>query len=224
MSASGLVDPASAVKLGKALSANYVLVVRQLSFDGKQSVGFGTALTGFGKKKTTYSMDLQAQVLDTETTELVQSQSFSKKIDLSVAVMSNQAMAEDPSVAGAYRGAIDEFAAGFTTNLAAALPLEALVVLARDPRNIALGVGQDVGIRPGTEMEIFEEGAPIKGPGGEVLGYDSRRVGRARVTRVEAKLTWIELVATFGADGNADPAPDFTKVKQYAVAKLAAKP
>lgn len=218
----GLVDPTQAVKIGKALAANYVLVVKQLSIDSKKSVSAVTSFTGFGKKKTTYTLNLQAQVMDAETTELVQSESFTKVIELSATVLEGKQTEEDPSVTGPYKSALDEFAGAFTTKLAAALPLEALVVMVRDAKNIALGVGTDAGLRVGTEFELFEEGQPIKAPNGDILGYDSRKVAVVKVSRVEAKLTWAELLTTFAADGTAESTPDVGKVKQYLVAKMSA--
>ena len=222
LSTTGMIDPASAVKLGKAMAANYVLVVKQLTIDAKQGMNAAATIFGIGKKTTTYTLNLQAQVLDTESTELVQSESFTKTIELSAKIMGSQQTEQDPSITGPYKAALDEFATSFTTKLAATLPLEALVVMVRDAKNIALNVGMDLGLRPGSLFELVEEGEPIKGPGGEVLGYDSHVVGLVKVVRVEAKLTWTELVKTVGRDGTEDAMPDVAKVKQYLVAKMVA--
>jgi hypothetical protein len=218
--ASGAVDPTSAVKLGKALSANYVLIVRQLSIDQSSGTSTMTALTGFGKKKTKYTINIQAQVLDAESGELVQSESFQKPFETAETIIGDTVTATDSDVAAPYRKIVDELAKGFTLKLAAAVPLEGLVVMARDAKNIYLDIPQDAGVRPGTVFELTEEGEPITGPSGEVLGYDSTLVGAVRVTSVQPKLLVTELVRTYGADQQEETSADFTKIKQYLVGKM----
>src|SRR5687767_9523699 len=142
--ASGEVDPSGAVKLGKALSAQYVVVVRQLAFDAKGG-GFGRAIN-VGKVKTEYTLRLQAQTVDVETSQIVQSKSYEKKFETSKMTLDATKMKENSSdVAGPYRAALDEFAADFTSELAAAIPLEAVVVAIRDANNVAINAGTDQG-------------------------------------------------------------------------------
>jgi len=218
--ASGAVDPASAVKLGKALSANYVIVVRQLSIDISSGTSAVAALTGFGKKKTKYTINIQAQIIDTESGELVQSESFQKPFETSVTIIGEAVTAENNDVAGPYRKIVDELAIGFAMKFAASIPLEGMVVMAKDAKAIYLDIPQETGVRSGTLFELSEEGEPIKGPSGEVLGYDSKRVGTVRVTNVLAKMLTTELVRTYGDDGKDDATPDFSKIKQYLVGKM----
>jgi len=217
---SGAVDPASAVKLGKALSANYVLIVRQLSIDQSGGVSTVAALTGFGKKKTKYTINIQAQVLDAETGELVQSESFQKPFETSETIIGEVVTSASSDIAAPYRKIVDELAKSFSLKLAAAIPLEGMVIMARDAKNIYLDIPQDSGVRPGTLFELSEEGEAIKGPGGEVLGYDSKLIGAVRVTTIQPKMLVAELVRTYGSGGAEDPAPDFSKIKQYQVGKM----
>ncbi len=218
--ASGAVDPASAVKLGKALSANYVVVVRQLTFDSQASKDAVAALVGIGKSKITYSVSLQAQAIDVETSEIVQSTSFSKKFETSKIVLDNRNPGADDPISEPYRKVLDEFAAAFTSELAASVPLEALVVAIRDANNIAINAGAEAGLRIGTRFDLISEGPPIKDPTGAILGYDSRTIGTAELVRLDAKLSWLKLLTTLSDAGAPDAVPDVTKVKQYLVAKM----
>ena len=82
LSVSGLIDPTLAVKVGKAASANYV-VSQQLGMDVERSrfrIPGVPLETNIGRNKV--NLNLQAQVMDTESTEIVHSQSLTKSIEL----------------------------------------------------------------------------------------------------------------------------------------------
>ncbi len=222
LSASGMIDPAKAVALGKGLAANYVLVVRQLALDSqKQTSAVNTAtkrVLGFGRDRTTYNVNLQAQVIDAETTEVVQSESFNEVIEFSTTIVQGQPTSTDPKVTAPYRAALDKFAKSFTSKIASAVPLDALVALASGGR-IAITGGSEVGTREGAEFEIIEEGEPIR-VGGQIIGYDSKTIGRAKVNKVEPKLAWVQLLKTFDDSGKEDPSPVVAKVKQGMLARM----
>lgn len=219
-SASGTVDPASAVKLGKALAANYVLIVRQVSLDISTGTNALTSLTGYGKKKTKYTVNIQAQVLDTETGELVQSESFQRPFETSQTIIGDKVTSVDNDIAAPYRKIVDELAGGFTLKLAASVPLEGMVVLARSAKSIFLDIPQEMGVRVGTLFELSKEGEAIKGPAGDILGYDSAKIGKVKVTAAQAKMLVAELIETYDADGKPDAMPDFSKIKLYLLGKM----
>jgi hypothetical protein len=226
LSTSGLIDPAKAVALGKGVAANYVIVVRQLALDETKSSNPVTSFTrGLGinvdRSTTTYNINLQAQVIDTETTEVVHSDSFNEVLQLSRTVINNQSMTTDPKITAPYRQAVDKFAGAFTTTIAATVPLDAVVAAVTGNR-IAINGGAEVGLREGNEFDIIEEGDPIR-VGGEIIGYDSKTVGRVRVTKVEPKLAWVQLVKTFDDSGKDDAAPNIAKIKVGMLARMAAQ-
>ena len=220
--ASGAVDPASAVKLGKALSANYVVVVRQLTLDGRASLDAYAQFLGIGKAKNTYLVSMQAQAIDVETSEIVQSKSFSKKFETSQMVVdaAHKGIPKAGPISEPYRKVVDEFAESFTSELAAAIPLQALVVSIRDVNNIAINAGSEVGLRVGTQFELILEGRPIKDPSGAILGYDNRSIGTAELVRLDAKLSWVKLVQTVSESGTPDATPVLSKVKPYTLVKM----
>ena len=232
LSASGAVDPASAVQLGKKLAAKYVMTVQQIGYEVKTSetkapsalgsiIGRSPVPAAGSRTVSQVVLNFQAQVRDTETSELVQSKKFTKSYELSKLKIEEVQLQKDPSAIAPYRAALDEFAASFTTELAAAIPLELLVVSVNSGR-IALDGGRDLGIRPGTEFEIIFEGDPIKRADGTILGYDSRTIGRMVVETVDAALTRCRVTKTFSDSGAADAMPDVSKVKVNMVARMVA--
>lgn len=212
---SGFVDPAQAVRIGKAASANYVVVVKQLGHEQER--------TTFppGAKVT---LNLQAQVIDTETAELVHSETYgeSYRIGGLGKWFENQAeAAREPAVTKPYRESVEKFASAFTVKVAAAVPLDAIVAAVTGGR-IAITGGAEVGLREGAEFDIIEEGEPIR-VGGQILGYDSKTIGRVKVTKVEPKLAWVELVRTFDDGGKEDVTPMVSKIKQGQLARMVAR-
>jgi curli biogenesis system outer membrane secretion channel CsgG len=234
LSASGSVDPASAVRLGRMLAANYVIVVRQLAFDLEETKNATAKIIGIGKSRSTYTVNLQAQAIDVETSEIVNSKSFSKQFETSKMVSSitmtdgngknvTPKDATEKSIVGPYQDALKDFAESFTSELAAAIPLEAIVVAIEDANNVAIDAGSEQGLKAGARFELIEEGLPIKRPDGTILGYRKQTVGLAEVVRVEAKLAWLKLTQTMKS-GTPDPAPDVSRIKQYVTAKMVGGP
>jgi hypothetical protein len=221
---SGSVDPASAAKLGKAMSANYVVVARQISWERKAAGASGKKdwLKKTLDPKSEYTFSVQAQAIDVETSEIIQSETFSKSF-----VVDRKSEGSPPRdrpdlevTADGHKLMLDSLAMEFMSQLAAAIPLKAVVVMIRDAGNIAISAGQDAGLRPGARFEIIQEGEPIKGPDGSILGYDSKTVGTGELVRVDAKLSWMKLISTVGIDGSADPAPRLDRVKQHFTVKM----
>src|SRR4051812_6419511 len=174
LSATGFVDPASAVKIGKAASASYVVVVKQLGYVRQKSA--------FAAEQVT--VNVQAQVIDTVSSELIHSKSYSDKIKLEG---NWQGVLRDPKTTTApppdkpYRAAVDKIAEDFTQELATMVPIDAIIAAVSGPR-IAISGGGELGIREGVEFEVIDEGEPIK-VGDKILGYDSKKIGRLRVTK-----------------------------------------
>jgi hypothetical protein len=209
-----------------------VVVVRQLAFDAAESKNASAKLLGIGKSTSSYTVNLQAQAIDVETSEIVHSQSFSKKFETSKMVNSSVTVQNsdgrnvtpkdntEKSIVEPYQAALQEFAGSFTSDLAAAIPFEAIVVMIRDASNIAINAGSEAGLRVGARFELIEEGQAIKDPSGAILGYDSRTVGTAELVRLDAKLSWLKLTQTIARSGAPDPTPDVSKVKPYLLVKL----
>ena len=63
-------------------------------------------------------------------------------------------------------------------------------------------------------FEVFAEGDPIKNPAtGEILSIKKTRYAVLRVTAVEEKLAWAEIVRTFDDNGTEDAAPTASRIE-----------
>jgi hypothetical protein len=207
LSNSGMNDPEQAVALGRGQGANYVVVVRLMGYEQKKKT--------FPLPSAEVTITMQAQALDAESHEIVHSKDFSATYKLGSwkdTFQTNQRNApQDPAVIEPYRTAVAGFAKTFSSELAAAVPFDAIVAAVSGQR-IAITGGSEVGIREGAEFEVIEEGKPIK-VGDQILGYDSKIVGRLRINRVEPKLAWAAATKTFDEADKEDPTPVVTRIK-----------
>ena len=125
--ASGIIDPATAIELGKIVQARYVVKVMQLNM---------TILPSGFLKRPTLDLGIQAQVINIQTTDIAESISYRRSITLSNipwAPEKGEPVPED-KLSRAYAETVKEMAAEFVTTAAVMLmPLETLVLSAIPP-------------------------------------------------------------------------------------------
>jgi curli biogenesis system outer membrane secretion channel CsgG len=219
---SDLVDPAQATKVGRMLSAKYVVsaTCQSITQTDKKS-GTGGALGGmFGragsvadkaseKNKQKVSATIQVQMTDLEKGTIL----LAKTYNLDNSTESSgfeQRSTDDPKEAG-YRTIVQNAAQQFVNGLNAAVPVEALVVSV-DGNQVILNKGTSGGIQNGMRLEIYSEDAPIKDPStGEVLGYKTSKYAVVVVTDAQERLSYAEVRKTF-TNNSPDAAPDPSKI------------
>lgn len=221
LASTDLVDPTAAVNIGKALSAQYVLIIRTVSLENKAG---GLSIGGYGKKTNTMNCNVQMQLIDTETTQIVESKTYSDKVSTSSTQVGDLgASANDAPGQDAYRTMVATFTTDFVNRLSNSIPIEASVVLVKG-NLVALDGGAEKAMKAGVQFEITQEGEPIRDSAGKVLSYDTTKIGIVRVTRVEPKLAWCEVVQTFDAAGTPDATPNATRILRDFTAKQMAQP
>ena len=101
----------------------------------------------------------------------------------------------------AARGAIEQIVERLSRSLASR-PWSGRVV-EFDAGEVVLNAGDSAGIRVGQEFEIKRRSRPLTDPStGEILGYRNRTVGTVRVTEVQNRMAFAELL---GAAGSLEP-------------------
>jgi curli biogenesis system outer membrane secretion channel CsgG len=212
---SDLVDPSAAVKVGKALSAQYVVIIRAVSLELKNG---GYTFGGIGKKSVAMNANVQIQLINTETTQIVDSKTYSAKKENSIAVLGEEPAGTPQNQVQApgeneFRVLVQGFATDFANRLSAAIPIEASVVIVKN-NLIGIDAGAEKAVKPGVRFEVAVEGEVIKDAAGNVLSHDSTKVGVIRVVRVEPKMSWCELIQSFDPSGTPDPTPNLTRVQR----------
>ncbi len=226
---SDLADPSKATAVGKLLTARYAVIGKCTTVEEKEGGG-GTKIGGFGvgSKKSEMNVAVKIQLIDVQTGQIVDSQDYTDKVEVKSTSVSGSVAGrsggtgDQKSIARetTYRDMVKNFASKFASRLSLSIPIEALVVAVKGGE-VAIDAGENSAVKPGMVFEVYSEGEPIRNAAGEVLSYDRTRHARIRVTRVEPKLAWAEIVKTFDNNKKADPAPNPDRIKRdYAVRQV----
>jgi hypothetical protein len=211
IAASGAVDPAQAIQIGKIVQAKYVIVLKQIR---------SNITTSRLSRRTNLDLEIQAQVINIETTDIAESRSYPKEMALTgVAggILAKENEPPDESKLGPkYSEAVKEIAADFISNAAVTLmPFETVVLEAKGTQAILDG-GNDVGLSVGAEFEVFKE-RTIK------VATRTRtvrsKVARLRVTRLDTDLAYTTIVETYDDAEMKDATPNASRLETGALAR-----
>jgi curli biogenesis system outer membrane secretion channel CsgG len=207
---SDLVDPQQATKVGKLLSARYIIVGNALDVTVKKKGG-GFSPIDFGSEIKTR---IQIQMIDAETGIVKSSKSFEEKANKAPAT---GVQTDDDAIRDAYRKAMENIATKVVSELGESVPTETLVLLVKGGR-IALDIGGEQ-VKVGQEFEIYTQDEPILGPDGKPRGYLTTKYARLRVAEIEPGLSWATVVATYDENGAPDAAIKLERIKKNMSAK-----
>lgn len=205
---SDLVDPQQATKVGKLLSARYIIVGNAIDVTVKKKAG------GFIDIGSDIKTRIQIQMIDAETGIVKTSKSFEEKTNKPPA--SGQ-QTDNDSIREAYRKAMESIASKFVVEMGETVPTETVVLLVRAGR-VALDIGGEQ-VKVGQEFEIYSQDEPILGPDGKPRGYITTKYGRLRIAEIEPGLSWATVIATYDESGAPDAAIKLERIKKNMSAK-----
>ncbi|MBP9946804.1 MAG: hypothetical protein KBH14_10430 [Vicinamibacteria bacterium] len=211
-SASGLYDPSEVVRVGKQAQAKYAVVLRMTRVK--------TNKRGFGPLAwTELDMAMQAQVMNTETNVLVDSKPFEAKFKTGLKPTSGPTVFNEGDFGSPFSDAVKGFAEEFvSTTVTALMPLDTVVADVSAAETI-LAAGSDIGVAAASEFDVLKE-SPLKLPDGTTV-MRTTRLARLRVVRVEARISYTEIIETYGDGGIKDPTPNTGRIQTGMLARLA---
>jgi curli biogenesis system outer membrane secretion channel CsgG len=224
---SDLVDPKQATKVGKLLSARFIIIGNALDVSAsKRKVPKTGGLGGILNRSGINSGDelsadvktkVQIQMIDAETGVVKLSKSYEEKTSKGSITKSRD---DDDLLREGYRKAMESIASQFTQEIGVSVPVEGLVVFIRGGR-VAIDLGSEQSVQVGQEFEVYSQDEPIKNAAGEVLSYVTTKYARLRVATVEPKLAWTTVVETYNENGSPDSQARLERVKvNYAVRQI----
>ena len=211
---SQLVDPQQAAKVGKLLSAKYIIIGNALDITSNKRKNPLNLLTG---KNDDIGSDIkskvQIQMIDAETGVVTISKSYEQKITRNI----NDGSEQD-SIREGYRKAMESIAAQFAAEFATSVPTEGLVVLVRNGR-VAIDLGSEQ-VKVGQTFEVYSQDEPIKSASGEILSYITTKYALLQIAEVEPRLSWATVVQTFDQNGTPDPQMKLERIQQKQSVRL----
>lgn len=204
----GIVDPATAAKVGKVLGVRFLVMGKVTEFSlNESSTGVGSLLSLFGSKNEqlnsldsknrTAKVAIDARLIDTETAEI----SFAEK-------GVGEESASNISMSGQNFGMTEfrESILGKATEKAIASLVQKVVVSAKaepegkvidvEGSTITINMGEGE-ITIGQELKVFSKGKELRDPDtGELLEVQVNEIGLARVISVSKKTAKALVVET----------------------------
>lgn len=194
---SGLVDPSTAVQLGRMLGANFVITgsITGLSHRGGGGVRFGPVAVG----ESSTTVTITVRIVDVATGEILYSEVKRKKakgstVGLAIGPMDFYSRTSQDIIT-AVNAACEEIVAAFVARMdqgigeLAQLAPQGYVVQVKG-NTVYLNLGKDSGIVVGDRLRIYRPGEAIVDPKtGEVLDQELIFVAEARVSRVKDRVS-----------------------------------
>jgi len=221
LSLSGDVDPKTAVKVGKLLGVEYVIVGAITEFgvtnSGASVPGYG-GLPSFSMRTQRMDAAIDARAINTSTGEIVWADTAKdSSSDKSVYVAGAGGGSHDgEKLDKILRPVVEKLAASVsarkleTTGLGGTSDASGVVgkIAKADGGTLYVNVGSESGVKEGDEFDVYRVGEQIKDPDtGEVLGANETKVGRVRITSVKGP----RLSAAAAVAGSAFKAGDTLK-------------
>jgi hypothetical protein len=211
---SQLVDPQQATKVGKLLSAKYIIIGNAVDITTSKRKNPLNLLTGKNEDiGSDIKSKVQIQMIDAETGVVTISKSYEQKITRNI----NDGSEQD-SIREGYRKAMESIAAQFAAEFATSVPTEGLVVLVRNGR-VAIDLGSEQ-VKVGQTFEVYSQDEPIKSASGEILSYITTKYALLQIAEVEPRLSWATVVQTFDQNGTPDPQMKLERIQQKQSVRL----
>lgn len=217
---SQLVNPQEATKVGKLLSAKYIIVGNALDITSSKRKNPLNLLTGRNEDiGADIKSKVQIQMIDAETGVVQISKSYEQKITRN---MVSDGESQQEAIREGYRKAMETIAAQFAAEFASSVPTEGLVVLVRNGR-VAIDLGSEH-VKVGQMLEVYSQDEPIRSASGEVLSYITTKYALLQIAEVEARLSWATVVRTFDQNGTPDAQVKLERIQQKQSVRLVKTP
>lgn len=200
LSQTGLMDPASAVKAGKGVGADFMLMGEVSVFTLTTTVKF-IKLNDRWQRIEDLRLIVDMRIVDTRTTKVASA--FKGDAQL----VAKQMFKAQPAVDAPLEPAtVDEIERQVVDKLVikvidTVFPIRIIAV--GDDGVVSINRGEGGGVPVGTELDVFSEGEEMVDPDtGEVLGSAETKIGRIRVDQVLPKFSKCSIVAGRPQKGN----------------------
>jgi len=199
LSLSGDIDPKTAVKVGKLLGVEYVIVGAITEFgvtnSGASVPGYG-GLPSFSMRTQRMDAAIDARAINTSTGEIVWADTAKdSSSDKSIYVAGAGGGSHDgEKLDKILRPVVEKLAASVsarkleTSGMGGTSDASGIVgkIAKADGGTLYVNVGSEGGVKEGDEFDVYRVGEQIKDPDtGEVLGANETKVGRVRIVSVK---------------------------------------
>lgn len=203
LGASGNVDAKTAAKSGKLAGAKYLLVATVDDFQDylERAVFEGTGQTA---TKRVFRFSVVAKIYDSSTGKLLETANFQtgndefKQIQMERSYTVKSGELSDEMMVAIARDMAEKIAVHVADVI-----FPAKVLIKRD-NVVTINRGEGGGVSVGEVFNVYAQGEELKDPDtGEVLGREEVKVGKVKISQVNAKMSQAEILEDTGIDRGA---------------------
>jgi curli biogenesis system outer membrane secretion channel CsgG len=191
---SGITTPESAVKVGKILGLQYIVIgsVNQFGQKAEQTKAFGVAVNNVTARVATDTRIVNVETGRIEGAENGVGEETSTGVSIENADLLPTDVAwgstgfDETTIGKATKKCIDDLVNQFTKTFGN-MPLEGKIIKV-NPDSVYVNLGKDSGVVIGQIFDIMEKGEELIDPdSGESLGSEDKKVGSIKVTEIKDK-------------------------------------
>ena len=194
---SGLIDEATAVRIGALAGAQYLVLLNLSSITQPLSIGHGGAAGGGAGMSSMLSgmkmkvmmgspaMAVNVRIVNVQDAKILYNKNASRESPTPINKDEESKQKTDgEKIVNKFM--IDIMKAEIGPDLQAKFPLQGYVIEVRSDKEIEIDLGQDMDIKKGTELLVIKMGADRKHPvTGKVIPGSRRELGRMKVKSVD---------------------------------------
>ena len=203
LGASGNVDAKTAAKAGKLAGAKYLLVATVDDFqDYVETATFeGTGRTA---TKRVFRFSIVGKIYDSSTGKLLESANYQTGNDEFKQIQQERSYSvKDGELSDEMMVAVAQTSATRIATHVADVIFPPKVLIRRD-NVVTINRGEGGGVAVGDIFNVFAQGEELKDPDtGEVLGREEVKVGKVKISQVNAKTSLADIVEDTGIDKGA---------------------
>ena len=203
LGASGNVDAKTAAKAGKLAGAKYLLVATVDDFqDYVETATFeGTGRTA---TKRVFRFSIVGKIYDSSTGKLLESANYQTGNDEFKQIQQERSYSvKDGELSDEMMVAVAQTSATRIATHVADIIFPPKVLIRRD-NVVTINRGEGGGVAVGDVFNVFAQGEELKDPDtGEVLGREEVKVGKVKISQVNAKTSLADIVEDTGIDKGA---------------------
>ncbi len=198
---SGITTPESAVKAGKILGLQYIVIgsVNQFGQKAEKTEAFGVAVNNVSARVATDVRIVNVETGRIEGAENGVGEETSTGVSIENADLLPTDVAwgstgfDETTIGKATKKCVDDLVNQFTKTFGN-MPIEGKIMKV-NADNVYVNLGKDSGITVGQTFDIMEKGEELVDPdSGESLGSEDKKVGTIKVTEIKEKFCIAEVV------------------------------
>jgi len=186
---SGVVDPASAAKMGELLGLKYLVYGKIISAGAEDK---STELMGVRVNRLSVKVQIAVRMIDTTTGVIVWSDQVEGKVDKNGLHVDQVGGTQTRVSASVYDEALHKAIVQIANHISQQSPTEGSIAKIIG-KKVFLDIGTEQSVTPGQTFMVYREGETITNAAGQIIGVDKTDLCTIKIISVEGNMSVAEI-------------------------------